>query len=153
MLLLVSETRDHGSIAKIDNVVRAVGNSSTLVYALAFSPAASNVLDTMRGNNIDEMHPAPDLLAVLGLAREAMRKNVPKTIALMTGGEYAPFETREGFETRMNKFDNHLRSRYLLSFQPKDPHSGLHQIHACLKAPGGKTVLARSSYWAGGPPE
>ncbi len=153
MLLLVSETRDHGSIEKIDNVVGAVGNANTLVYALAFSPAVSNVLDTMRGNNIDEMHPMPDLLAVLGLAREAMQKNVPKTIASMTGGEYALFATREGFETRMNEFDNHLRSRYLLSFQPKDPHPGLHQIHVELKAPSGRTVLARSSYWAGAPPE
>jgi VWFA-related protein len=149
MLLLVSETRDHGSIEKIDSVVGAVGNANTLVYALAFSPAASNVLDTMRGNNIDEMHPMPDLLAVLGLAREAMRKNVPKTVASMTGGEYAMFETREGFENRLNEFDNRLRSRYLLSFQPKDPHPGLHQIHVALRAPAGKSVLARSSYWAG----
>jgi VWFA-related protein len=153
MLLLISETRDHGSIAKIDGVVGAVGTSSTLVYALAFSPAASNVMDTIRGNNIDEMHAAPDLLAVLKLAREGLRKNVPESIASMTGGEYALFETRQGFETRMNEFDNHLRSRYLLSFAPKDPHPGLHAIRVQLKNGGKETVLARTSYWAGPPPE
>jgi hypothetical protein len=59
------------------------------------------------------------------------------------------YETRKGFETHMNDFDNQLRSRYLLSFDPKDPHSGLHQIHVALKDPGKRTVLARTTYWAG----
>jgi hypothetical protein len=107
----------------------------------------------MRGNNIDEMHPGPDLLAVLKLAKEGLRKNVPKTVASMTGGEYALFETHDGFDTRMNQFDNHIRSRYLLSFQPKDPHPGLHEIEVKLKDPGKQTVLSRTTYWAGPEPE
>ncbi len=153
MLLLISDTHDHGSIARLDQVVGAVGNSSTVLYALAFSTAVSNILDTMRGNNADEMNSAPDLLAVLDLAMEGMRKNVPKTVASMTGGEYALYETQKGFDTRMNEFDNHLRSRYLLSFQPKDPRPGLHRIQVQLKEPGKRVVLARSTYWAGQEPQ
>jgi VWFA-related protein len=43
MLLLISETRDHGShAAKIPDVVTSLGNSSTVVYALAFSPSMSH---------------------------------------------------------------------------------------------------------------
>ena len=54
VLLLVGETRDHGShMAKIDDVVTAIGETNTTVYTLAFSPALSNVLDTGRGNNQD----------------------------------------------------------------------------------------------------
>ena len=57
----------------------------------------------------------------------------------------------------MNDFTNHLHSRYLLSFAPKDPHPGPHQIRVRLRgqsqdAPNG-TVLARSSYWAEGTKE
>ena len=58
VLLLISETRDHGSrTAKIDDVIKAIGNSNTVVYTLAFSPARSNVLDTLRGNNNPDLHP------------------------------------------------------------------------------------------------
>ena len=39
VLLLVSETRDHGSRwAKIDDVVTLIGNSNVTIYTLAFSP-------------------------------------------------------------------------------------------------------------------
>jgi len=50
----------------------------------------------------------------------------------------------------MNSFANHLHNRYLLSFEPKSPHSGLHQIRVRLKEPVPGTVLFRSNYWAGG---
>src|SRR5229473_6763898 len=50
VLLLISETRDHGSKAKVEDVVAAIGQSNTAVYALAFSPSRSDILDTMRGN-------------------------------------------------------------------------------------------------------
>jgi VWFA-related protein len=148
VLLLISETRDHGSKAKIEDTVAAIGQSNAVMYALAFSPGLSNVLDTGRGNNIGEMHPSPDLLAPLVMTVQAMRKNVPGTVASMTGGEYELFATRKKFEVRMNDFTNHLHSRYLLSFAPKDPHPGLHQIRVRLKNLGKDTVLARSSYWA-----
>ena len=149
VLLLISETRDHGSqTAKIDDVVAAIGQSNTVVYALAFSPALSNILDTGRGNNKAEMHNGVDFLDLMLRARQAMRKNIPSTIAAMTGGEYELFATRKKFEVRMNDFTNHLHSRYLLSVVPKNPHPGLHQIRVRLRDPGSAAVLARTSYWA-----
>jgi VWFA-related protein len=149
VLLLVSETRDHGShMATIDDVVTAIGETNTTVYTLVFSPSLSNILDTGRGNNQDEMNAGPDLLAPLLLIRQAMRKNVPKAISSMTGGEYALFESQNGFETRMLDFTNHLHSRYLLSFQPKDPRPGLHELRVRLRDPQKREILARGSYWA-----
>jgi VWFA-related protein len=153
VLLLISETRDHGSHqVKVDDVVAEIGQSSTAVYALAFSPSRSNVLDTMRRNNMAEMHPSPDLLAPLIMAAEAMKKNTPRTVAAMTGGEYELFANRTNFEARMIDFTNHLHSRYLLSIEPKNPHAGLHQIQVRLRDPGGRTVLARSRYWVAAEP-
>ena len=150
VLLLVSETRDHGSTwaRKLDQVVNLVGTSNTSMYALSFSPSRSNVLDTMRGNNTEEMNAGPDLLAPVFMGVQAMRKNSPKAIAAMTGGEYETFSTLDGFENRMLDFTNHLHGRYLLSFVPKDPHPGLHSIRVTLKTPGTSKVLARNSYWA-----
>jgi VWFA-related protein len=151
VLLLISETRDHGSHqAKVDDVVAEIGQSSTAVYALAFSPTRSNVVDTMQGNNIDEMHEDVNFLALGYLAAQAMRKNTPRTVASMTGGEYELFATGKHFEARMIDFTNHLHSRYLLSIEPKNPHAGLHQIRVRLRDPGDSVVLARRRYWAVG---
>src|SRR5271169_414858 len=148
VLLLISETRDHGSHGKIDDTVAAIGQSNAVMYALAFSPALSNILDTGRGTNLNEMHNGVDFLDLAYRTAQAMRKNVPSTIASMTGGEYELFATRKRFEVRMNDFTNHLHSRYLLSFAPKSPRPGLHQIRVRLKDAREGTVLARSSYWA-----
>ncbi|HMH06093.1 MAG TPA: hypothetical protein VK579_05355 [Terriglobales bacterium] len=147
-MLLISETRDHGShFATIDDVVTLIGNGNSTVYALAFSPTLSNILDTERGNNQDEMNPSVDLMALLAQIRAATKRNTPQAIAAQTGGEYELFESRPRFETRMMDFTNHLHNRYVLSFEPKNPKSGLHRIRVRLRQAGTATVLARSSYW------
>jgi VWFA-related protein len=154
VLLLVSENRDHGShTAREDDVVVAIGDSNTVVYALAFSPSLSQVLDTERGLNRDEAYwdAPPDIIGTLLMARNAMKKNITKTIATMTGGEYELFTTRKGFESRLVDFNNHLHSRYMLSFAPQQPQPGLHQIQVRLKqSPAGIIVQSRTSYWAMG---
>ena len=151
VLLLISETRDHGShAAKIEKVVADVGNSTVVVRALPFSPSWSQVLDTERGSNRDEGRTSGDLLAPLMMASQAVRRNTPRAIASMTGGEYELFSSRKGFERLMTEFTNHLHSRYLLSFEPKDPHPGLHAIRVQLQDPGKRSVLARNGYWAEG---
>jgi VWFA-related protein len=152
VLLLISETRDHGShFAKLDDVITLVGVTNTTVDTLPFSPSLSQVLDTERGSNRDEAYwnAPPDIQGALLMARQAMKKNIPRAIAAMTGGEYELFSSRKGFETRMNSFSNHLHNRYLLSFEPKNPHPGPHQIRVRLKDPVAETVLFRSNYWAG----
>jgi len=152
VLLLISEIRDHGSHGKLEDTVAAIGQSNALMYALAFSPALSNILDTGRGTNAQEMHNGVDFLDLAYRIAQAMKKNIPSTIASMTGGEYELFTTRKKFEVRLNDFTNHLHSRYLLSFAPKNPHPGLHQIRVRLRSNDaeGDAVLARSSYWAQG---
>jgi len=150
VLLLISETRDHGSHGKIDDTVAAIGQSDAVMYALAFSPSLSNILDTGRGTNLNEMHNGVDFIDLAYRTAQALRKNVPSTVASMTGGEYELFATKKKFEVRMNDFTNHLHSRYLLSFTPKSPHPGLHQIRVRLKDAADVSVLARTSYWAEG---
>jgi VWFA-related protein len=151
VLLLISETRDHGShLAKIDDVVRLVGTTNTQVFTLPFSPYISQQLDTARGRNSDEWKPTIDIIEKLAAAHQAMRKNIPQALASMTGGEYDLFKSRKGFESDLIDFSNHLESRYLLSFQPNDPRPGLHSIRVRLKHPTGQeTLLFRRTYWVG----
>ena len=55
VLLLVSETRDHGSHGtRIDDVVTLIGNSNISVYTLAFSPGLGDVIDPYRDDGSDQ---------------------------------------------------------------------------------------------------
>jgi hypothetical protein len=150
LLLLVSETRDHGShLAGVDDAVAAVGASNTVVHVLSFSPSWSQVLDNARGSNRDEWDKGTDLLAPILMARQALKKNASRTIAQLTGGEYESFASRKGFEGQLVDFTNRMHSRYLLSFEPRRPHPGLHRISVRLKEPReGTSVRSRTAYWA-----
>jgi VWFA-related protein len=151
VLLLISETRDHGSkFTKLDDVVRLIGENNISVFAIPFSPYLSKQLDALRGTNQDEWTPNIDLRQMLVDMREALRRNVPGALVSMTGAESESFFSRNAFETDLTTFSNHLHSRYQLSFQPDDPQPGFHRIRVRLRNPGKNwTVLSRSSYWAG----
>jgi VWFA-related protein len=151
VLLLISETRDHGSHAvSLDDTIRAISESNTVMYSLAFSPTVSTAMDTLRGEWDARTDPAGwnlDILRLMKMARQAMRKNAAKSVASLTGGEYEVFTSRKSFEKFMTEFTNHLHSRYLLHFQPKKPHPGLHEVRVRLRGHGNNVVLARRSYW------
>src|SRR5262245_48480311 len=121
VLILISETRDHGSRAMLANVAATIAATNTVMYSLSFSPALSQVLDNARGNNKATSNNM-DLMAPLIMGIQALRKNIPKAIAMMTGGEYELFKSGKSFDAKMSQFNNNLYNRYLLSFEPKNPH-------------------------------
>ena len=47
-ILLISETRDHGSRAKLDDVVAELGATDTVIYSIAFSPARDDFIRGLR---------------------------------------------------------------------------------------------------------
>ena len=79
---------------------------------------------------------------------DGMRTNVPKTVAEMTGGEYFGFNGEKSLETALTTIANHVPNRYVLSFQPHDPHPGIHALALRLPEYPGLEVTSRSSYWA-----
>jgi VWFA-related protein len=147
VLLLISETRDHGSHdVDAKRLVEEIGTSNTLVLSVTFSPSKALFLHDLTRN--EEEAPGPDLLAPVLMAVQAVRKNVAREIALMSGGEYAPFTTERAFEDRVQEVAKHARNRYLLSFRPTDNTPGLHQLDVRLTRNLGARVVARTSYWA-----
>jgi VWFA-related protein len=159
VLLLISETRDHGSNAVVlEDAVQAIAESKTVVYALAFSPWLSDTLDALRGYRDDKVFARPRRGIrrgpLIAMAAQATRQNTPKAIAALTGGEYELFKSAKGFESRMMDFTNHLHNRYLLSFEPKSPHPGLHEVRVRLRSDEEEenvVILARTRYWATAP--
>ncbi|MGD0628462.1 MAG: VWA domain-containing protein [Terracidiphilus sp.] len=94
---------------------------------------------------------APPLaLAKLAAIRAAdgLQRNVPETVAQVTGGEYFKFENSRSLVRGLLTISNHVPNRYVLSFQPQSPHAGFHAVELKLVGHPGLHVTARSGYWA-----
>ena len=155
VILLISETRDHGSETKPQEVIRALGRSNTVVDTVSFSPVKSQLIDELEHGS-----PAGDsinLLPLVVMSVEATRKNAPKEFAALSGGEYINFTTQRGFDRSLDTLSNHVHNYYLLSFVPKFPadaqgsHAatpGLHRLSVKVPDYPSATVRHRESYWA-----
>lgn len=151
IVLLVSESRDHGSHRfSMQQLVERIGTSNTLVLSLVFTPTKSELLAWAKGNPVggDGDGGSANLLAPLLMTVNAMRRNTPKALADLSGGEYAPFTRERGFEARVAEEANHARNRYMLSFHPTDLTPGMHSLEVKLTTDRKARVVARNSYWA-----
>jgi VWFA-related protein len=79
---------------------------------------------------------------------DSLLKNVPATVARLTGGEYYKLGSERSLEQELTAIGNHLPNRYILSFHPQAPHQGLHVLNLKLHDYEGLEVTARTSYWA-----
>ena len=189
-ILLVSETLDRGSHFKLEEALRAISDTNTVIYSIGYSTGKSEAahyaareLPTQPGALWMENHhpnpptgcmgkdpdPDPDathnkaiqaydcltqLVPPLALAKMAaiaasdgLKRNVPETVAHLTGGEYFKLSDAKTLERSLATISNHIPNRYILSFQPQSPHPGLHVINLSLPNYSKLAVTARTSYW------
>lgn len=181
-ILLISETIDHGSHTKLDDALRAIGDTNTAIYSLAFNSTraavgkeTSKLSSTTPGPehgcmsrdpndpNVDldtsRLAQAWECLSLLApplralkmmeiLGTNNLRRNVPETVARLTGGEYYKFSDAKGIQRSLQTLSNHIPNRYILSFHPQSPHPGFHYVNLRLREYDHLTVAARNSYWA-----
>ena len=89
---------------------------------------------------------AAKMAAIAGM--NGLQRNVPETVAHLTGGEYYRFENTSSLVRDLLTISNHVPNRYMLSFHPQSPHPGFHAIELRLNDYPGLRVTARTSYWA-----
>jgi VWFA-related protein len=58
-ILLISETRDHGSHSKLNQVIAELGVSDTVIYSVAFSPVRDELLGLLRNGMEGRQTPPP----------------------------------------------------------------------------------------------
>jgi VWFA-related protein len=175
-ILLISQTIDHGSHAKIDDALRAIDDTNTTVYSLAFT---STMADFKKGaTNLDSSTPGPahgcfshdpdstvsrarqnyncvaELLPPIELVRlalvaaiDGLKRNTAETVAKLTGGEYFHEKNVRSMEKSLLAISNHLPNRYVLSFRPQSPQPGFHALKLRLKNYDNLVVEARNGYW------
>jgi VWFA-related protein len=190
-ILMISETLDRGSHLTLDEALREVTDSNTVIYSIGFSTgkseaahyAARELPTQPEGLGLKNHHPNPphgcmgkdpdpdpdaslnkmtqaydcltQLVPPLALAKmlaiaatDGMKRNVPETVAHLTGGEYYKLDDPKNLESDLVTIANHMPNRYMLSFQPRSPHPGFHSIALRLKDYPDLRITARKSYWA-----
>ncbi len=173
-ILLIGETRDHGSKSKLSDVVAELGITDTVIYFVAFSPLRDEALhDLMHANdayNVEkpregpppdvekpppetvwpEKHPLfpwpPEFLMIAN----ALRKNAASELAALSGGEYANFTTQKGFDAELQRISNQIHNYYLLSYKPPtDSAWSMHTIRVRVPDHPDAMIQTRKSYWSG----
>jgi VWFA-related protein len=97
---------------------------------------------------------AGDLLPPLRLARiaflaakDGLKRNVPKSVAELTGGEYFAFNDAKTLARHLITISNDVPNYYFLSFRPQSPHPGFHALALKVKNRSAYEVNARKGYW------
>jgi VWFA-related protein len=167
-ILLIGETRDHGSHAKLQDVVAELGVTDTVIYTVAFSPARDEVLRDLRYGDhqpaaeasssplpedqptYTEKTPLFELPPELMLIINALRRNTASELASLSGGEYINFTTQKGFDDGLERVSNQIHNYYLLSFQPPSSSTmGLHSLRVRVADHPDAVIQTRKSYWSG----
>jgi VWFA-related protein len=145
VLLLISEERDHGSKhTRAENLIRQIGESDVLVLSVSFSPSRAEFAHDLKDNGDDR---TMNMVSTLVMAVKAFKRNVTKEVAEMSGGEYTTFTGDKRFEQRVVDAAKHARNRYLITFSPSNPTTGLHSIRVRTAQDYGARIVARANYW------
>jgi VWFA-related protein len=175
-ILLISQTHDDGSKARLKDVIRTIGETDTAIYSLSFSAEKTSLKRRLQGpehpNKLisagnppptsvvnerlptattvgpDQYHAYFDLGAPLGLAIGAMRKNVSAEVANLSGGEASSFDNKTELDEALGTLTNHLRNSYILTFSPSSREPGLHTLQVRLAHHPDMIVTARTNYWS-----
>lgn len=148
-ILLISETRDHGSHAKPQEVIAALGRTNTVVNSVSYSPARDQLVHDLQHGGSGPTNYIP----LFVMAMNAIRKNAASELALLSGGEYANFATQKGFDQALNRISNEIHNYYELSFQPPNtPSHGFHSLAAKVPEYPEAIIRSRASYWSGTAP-
>ena len=152
LILLISETRDHGSKSKPADTIRELGKTDTIVDAAAFSPGRDEMVEDLKHQDGASGGP----IGLILMAIQALRKNAAKEFARESGGEYLNFGSQNKFDLGLESLGNRVNNYYLLSFvphfPPNMPDTGpLHTLKVKVPVYPNATIRHRENYYADTP--
>jgi VWFA-related protein len=110
--------------------------------------------DAHGNRRVQTLDCASDLLPPLRLvrmafiaAKDGVKRNVPESVAQLTGGEYFAFTNAATLKRSLLAISNDLPNYYMLTFHPGSPSAGLHTLGVKLKDRPELQLRARSLYW------
>lgn len=146
MILILGESRDRGSMTKLDQAIETVQRANVTMYPVTYSAQATAW--TASAADTTPLPIEPDYSgAVVELLRLTTR-NAADEFARWTGGRHLSFARLEGLQDAVSRLSGEVHSQYLLSFVPAESaNKGLHRIIVQVRRQKGAVVRARPAYW------
>lgn len=176
VILLISETQESGSTARVRDALLNIELNNIQVYAINMSRWLSKLSGKVAYPRPDPVPPSarpvpagnantPTTQAQLGGAGGSLGNYIPAFQELFTaakaifvenpqevftrysGGSEYSFLNPKGFEAAMQRLGEELQSQYLLSYSPNNKiEGGWHRIQVEVRRPNVE-VKARAGYW------
>jgi VWFA-related protein len=147
VLLLVSENKDRGSHAHLEEAIEAVEREGIEVFAANYSAQATSWIA-----NPDDLPPpsGANYLAVFTELFRLGRTNHALALTQATGGADYTFLREQGIEKAIETLGVDVHSQYILSFPLPGPGApkGMHRIEVSTPNRSDLRIRARQAYWA-----
>lgn len=147
IILLISETRDRGSKANLQDVLRraqqenvTVWTVSNSAYVTPFTTSAADWQDSGGDKSFN-------LLAAITEPARLAKGNMSNLLAQSTGGRHLSFARQKSLEDDLATIGKEVYSQYLLSFVPSAKPPTVHSIHITVKNHPDAALYYRSVYW------
>lgn len=148
VLLIISETKDRGSKANLQDVAVLAQRAGVTVQAVTFS-AYATAFTKKGGTPPDQRHSGGNILGIFSELGRLGKENTIEALTLASGGRARGFTTLHGLEDELTHVGEELHSQYLLSFTPAAPKPGFHTLAVRVKSRKDAVIRARPGYWAG----
>lgn len=145
IVVVVGETRDRGSKAKIDDVLRMVQRESVTVFSLSYSAYLTPF--TTKASELPPPEHQGDIIEIISEMGRMGKTNGAAALAESSGGQKLSFVTLHSLERLIGRVGEELHSQYLLSYTPPSRESGFHTISVKLRDRSDLLVRSRPGYW------
>jgi VWFA-related protein len=147
VMLLIGESRDRGSKAKLDEAASQAQLANVTIYTLSYSAMLTS---------LTERTPAPssasnanvDIVAMIREPARLAKQNIAELFPKLTGGMTLSFVKENGLESAVEKIGEEIHNQYLLTFTPeRGKDRDFHQILVRVKNNPDAVVRTRPGYW------
>ncbi len=179
IILLLSETRDRSSEARLKETLIEVQLANVDVYTVDISRFVTSLMAKPDPGYIDNRPPAmtplpsgvpatpntvmqatgslggsaefvPLMVEVFKDAKAIFKQNPSEVFTKGTGGEQFGFMRQRGLEEAIQRLGADLHSQYMLSYNPNNKEEGgFHEIKVEIAGRKDVTVRTRPGYWLG----
>jgi VWFA-related protein len=179
VILLVSETRDKSSEARLKETLAAVLLANVSVYTVDISRMVTTVMAKADPGYIDNRPPAmtpmpsgvpqtpntvmqttgslgssaefvPLMVEVFQDAKAIFKQNPSEVFTRGTGGEQFGFMRQRGLEEAVERLGAELHNQYMISYVPNNKYEGgFHTISVQVTGRKDVKVRTRPGYWLG----
>ena len=172
ILILISETRDHGSAVNPRDVLTEVEFANVQVFPVEMNHFINQITSQTEPNRPKAAPPegraplpmgimqtgttdaqtnmgnwAPVFPEIFALVKGIFIQNSLEVYSKFSGGREQDFVGLSGLEEAVAQIGEELHSQYLLTFSPTNPRGGYHEITVNVNRAANLKIATRTGYW------